>query len=58
MELLILRLMSANQNLTKFLGSALPENEGLGQPGSVGLLSTGYLTQGIPLPHLREVTLL
>ena len=45
MELLTLSPTSANQNLTNFLSSALPEKEDLGQPVSTCQLSTSYLTQ-------------
>lgn len=44
MESLMLSPMSAYQNLIKFLGSGIPEKEGIGQPVSACLLCTSYLS--------------
>lgn len=52
MELLMLSPKSANLNLTKFLWSALPEKEGLGQPITACLLSRSL--QDFPLLHNEE----
>lgn len=51
---------SANQNLTKFLGLALPEKTGLGEPISACLFSARYLAQlqDFSLLHVRMVTLI
>ena len=51
---------SANQNLAKFLGLALPEKAGLGEPISACLFSARYLAQlqDFSLLHVRMVTLI